>query len=124
MPLATAIELSDTTLGPVAASATPVRSSKKQKDYNGAIQATPAACGGSIIPPNSHPQKERQPNWETLEVVALIQAKAKEHQEHLDRLQASEYAGLGDIERAEVKWQKVSDFVNAAEGASRNWRSP
>jgi hypothetical protein len=31
---------------------------------------------------------------------------------------------LRHIERAEVKWQKISNFVNAAQDALCNWRSP
>jgi hypothetical protein len=74
-------------------------------------------CEGSVGP-NKRPRKERQPNWAGPEVMALIHAKQKEHDnQHL----------TGDsrdqMESAIAKWTKIASDVAQA-GFSTHYRGP
>jgi hypothetical protein len=62
-------------------------------------------CEGSIGP-NKRPRKEWQPNWAGLEVMALIHAKQKEHDNQ-------HFTGdnRDQMESANAKWTKVASDV-------------
>jgi hypothetical protein len=72
--------------------------------------------GGAPGGPNRRPRKERQPNWGAPEVLALINAKEKEH-EALKL--APDSRDL--MESATQKWTKVANDVSKA-GFSAHYR--
>jgi hypothetical protein len=60
--------------------------------------------------PNTHPRKERQPNWGGPEVLALIGAKEKEHD--AQRLSSD---ARDNMEPALIKWTRIAEEVAKAE---------
>lgn len=71
--------------------------------------ATSNVRGGSQQPTSTlsgTARKERQPNWNNEEIVALIQAKQKEQEKKLHHV-----TDLQNIEKADLKWQRISDYV-------------
>jgi hypothetical protein len=78
--------------------------------------STPANSARAAGGPNSWPQKERQPNWGTAEILALINAKEKEHE-------ASKLSkdNRDLMETATQKWTKIATNVSTA-GFSTHFR--
>ena len=77
-----------------------------------------ASGGRPPTGPNTKPRKERQPNWSSAEVVGLIRAKEKEHED---------MKLVGDdwelIEFTSLKWNKVAAFVQNLQ-VSEHYRGP
>jgi hypothetical protein len=67
---------------------------------------------------NKRPKKERQPHWNSLEVMVLIHAKEKEHKTYKLTTNPRE-----NMETAAVKWTRISEDVARA-GFSNYYRGP
>jgi hypothetical protein len=68
--------------------------------------------------PNNKPWKERQPNWSSLEVMALIHANEKEHAATKLTSNARDH-----MEMAIVKWARIADDVEKV-GLSQYYQGP